>query len=490
MEKYSTEGTVLDLLFRAARENPSKTYCKSADHEFTYHQFISAIIKLSSKISQKKIKNKYVGVLLPNSILFLIAYFAVLISGNMPALLNFLLPEHALRKLLGDLQPSLVLSNKELSEYESLTLQIQDYLNIALSDITEINHSCDGGDTAAALFSGGTTGIPKQINHSHKSITFMVDRMEWGWPTKPHENWLVVAPFTHIYGFLTGVTNPLLKSGTVFIPGAFDPKFIVEKLSSEEITVFGGGPPAIYQALLSVEEFENSQMPYLRVCPGGGAPFPVAVHKMWQEKTGIPIYEGYGMTEIAPISVNTVQSGTKMGSAGKAVPDTVIEIVDIETGRKVLKPGETGEIRVRGPHMMLEYESNIEETKTTIRDGFIYTGDIGVLDDEGFLFITDRKKDVILVKGFNVFPREIEEQLMSQSYVSSVCVVPKQDNRSGETPVAFITLKRQIDISILKEYCEETLLPYKVPSEFIVLESLPLTPAKKVDRAALKNSLI
>ena len=118
------------------------------------------------------------------------------------------------------------------------------------------------------------------------------------------------------------------------------------------------------------------------MCPGGGAPFPVAVHKMWQEKTGIPIYEGYGMTEIAPISVNTVQSGTKMGSAGKAVPDTVIEIVDIETGRKVLKPGETGEIRVKGPHMMLEYESNIEETKKTIRDGIINTGDIGLLDNE------------------------------------------------------------------------------------------------------------
>ena len=123
------------------------------------------------------------------------------------------MPEHAQKKLLGDLQPSLVLSNKELSEYESLTLEIQDYRNIALSDIKEINHSCDGGDTAAALFSGGTTDIPKQINHSHKSITFMVDRMEWGWPTKPNENWLVVVPFSHIYGFLTGMTNPSLKSG-------------------------------------------------------------------------------------------------------------------------------------------------------------------------------------------------------------------------------------------------------------------------------------
>ena len=220
MEKKFREDTVLDLLFRAAKNNPSKTYCKSVDHEFTYQQFISAIIKLSCEISRKKLRNKYIGILLPNSILFLISYFAVLISGNTPALLNFLLPETALGKLLDDLQPSLVLSNKELSDYEGLTLEIQDYVDIELSDIEAINHGCLGNDVGAVLFSGGTTGIPKQINHSHKRITLMVDRMEWGWPTKPNENWLVVAPFTHIYGFLTGVTNPLLKSGTVFIPEA------------------------------------------------------------------------------------------------------------------------------------------------------------------------------------------------------------------------------------------------------------------------------
>ena len=114
----------------------------------------------------------------------------------------------------------------------------------------------------------------------------------------------------------------------------------------------------------------------------------MAVHKMWKEKTGIPIYEGYGMTEIAPISVNTVENGTKLGSAGKAVPDTVIDIVDIETGTQVLTNGEIGEIRVKGPHMMMEYEGNMEETKTTIRDGFIYTGDIGMLDNKGCLLYT------------------------------------------------------------------------------------------------------
>ncbi len=490
MENKFIADTVLDLLFDAANRDPSKIYCKSAHHEFTYQQFISACIKLSKEISQKKIKNERIGILLPNSILFLISYFSTLISGNKPALLNYLLPDFALGKLMENLKPSLLISDKEVLQGDSMIVKMEDYLDLKEASINKIDFSCESTQVGVILFSGGTTGIPKQINHSHKCLTSMVHRMEWGWPTLSNEKWLVVAPFSHIYGFLTGITNPLLKSGTVFIPDGFDPNLIVERLISEEITIFGGGPPAIYQALLSVEKFEQNQIPHLRVCPGGGAPFPVAVHEMWKEKTGIPIYEGYGMTEIAPISVNTFENGTKLGSAGKAVPDTVIEIVDIETGRQVLNPGEIGEIRVKGPHMMMEYEGNRKETKKTIRDGFIYTGDIGVLDSKGFLSITDRKKDVIFVKGFNVFPREIEELLMSQSNISSVCVVGKQDNRSGETPVAFITLKNNVDISVIKKYCEDTMLPYKVPSEFIVLENLPLTPAKKVDRVALKNTLI
>ena len=138
---------------------------------------------------------------------------------------------------------------------------------------------------------------------------------------------------------------------------------------------------------------------------------------------------------------------------------------------------------------MTKYEGNPEETALTIKNGFIHTGDIGLLDNEGFIRITDRKKDVIFVKGFNVFPREVEEELLSHSAISGACVVGKQDDRSGETPIAFVTLRNLIEVSEIKDYCDKTLLPYKVPSEFIILEQLPLTPAKKVDRAALISKL-
>ena len=192
MENNFTNTTVLDLLFRAAKRNPSKTYCKSAHHEFTYQQFITACMKLSKDIANKNINNERIGILLPNSILFLISYFAILISGNRPALLNYLLPDYALDKLIDNLEPSLLISDKALLKSQSIIVKIEDYLELEESSIDETDFRCESTEVGAILFSGGTTGIPKQINHSHKCIISMVDRMEWGWPTTLNEKWLVV----------------------------------------------------------------------------------------------------------------------------------------------------------------------------------------------------------------------------------------------------------------------------------------------------------
>ena len=485
----SNSQTVLGLIISAAKENPNKVYCKTTSGELTYLKLINSVQYLSVKLKNLP-ESSPVAILLPNSDLFIISYFAVLLSGRSPALLNYLLPEAGLKKMLNKLTPSVVLSNKRIEAHRTIIIDsdIIDNSSDEL-DFKNIIDYTSQDDTAAILFSGGTTGLPKQINHSNKCLIKMVERMEWGWPTTNDERWLLVAPFTHIYGFLTGVTNPILKAGTIIIPAKFRPDLIVNLLVDEKISIFGGGPPAIYQALLSYPELETTKMPHLRVCPGGGAPFPLNVHKNWKKATGLTIHEGYGMTEIAPISVNTEKEGVKLGTAGKPAPDTIIEIVDIEKGEKILSSGGLGEIRIKGPHMMTEYEGNLEETALTIKNGFIHTGDIGSLDNEGFLRITDRKKDVIFVKGFNVFPREVEEELLSHSSISSACVVGKHDNRSGETPVAFLTLRKHMEVSEIKAYCDTTLLPYKVPSEFIILDQLPLTPAKKVDRMALISKL-
>src|SRR3712207_6392744 len=171
----------------------------------------------------------------------------------------------------------------------------------------------------------------------------------------------------------------------------------------------------------------------------GGAPFPVELMERWRRATGREIHEGYGMTEMAPISSANSLTGVRPGSVGKALPGNEVQVVDLETGTRALPPGEKGEVRVRGPHMMSGYRNRPEETARTIRDGYIHTGDIGHLDADGFLFITDRKKDVVFVEGFNVFPREVEEAIHTHPKVGAVGVVGAPDARSGgERLVAFV----------------------------------------------------
>ena len=189
-------------------------------------------------------------------------------------------------------------------------------------------------------------------------------------------------------------------------------------------------------------------------------------------------------------TINTEAHGVKPGSAGKPVPDTTIEIVDLETGDNVLDSGQTGEIRVKGPHMMQCYTGNKAETDIAVRHGFVYTGDIGVIDEEGFLTITDRKKNVIFVSGFNVFPREIEEFLLTHPAISGACVVAAPHPRSGEVPMAFVTLRSAIDGEDIVAFCNKHFIKYKQPAQVIVLPEMPLSPAGKVDRIALGATIV
>lgn len=482
-------NTVAQVFSNAVRQAPDAIFCKTAESSLTYDQAAGAIQTLADEL-RPTIQGKPVAVILPNSMAFLITYFAILFAGGKPALLNHGHPDATIEKLLDDLGAVLAISTRVFEGHATRTLDDAGVNELARPVNIETFHApSDSSDIAAILYSGGTTGLPKQVPHSNAAIIATMERGDWGWRTGASEVWLPVAPFTHIYGFLMGLTNPIIRAGTIVIPERFHPDLIVDLLEQENVSIFGGGPPAIYQAVMASAKFEAAKFPQLRVCPGGGAPFPLDVHRRWQEATGLRIFEGYGMTEIAPISINTEEHGVKPGSAGKPVPDTTVEIVDLETGTKVLPRGETGEIRVKGPHMMTGYVCSAEETKQTLKHGFVYTGDIGCLDEEGFLTISDRKKNVIFVSGFNVFPREVEELLLTHPAISGACVIARPDERSGEAPVAFVTLRTELDRDAISDFCRENLIAYKLPAEVNILAELPLTPAGKVDRIALKQRL-
>jgi len=481
--------TIAGAFLAAVAQAPDTIFCKSAQGALTYAQAAGAVQTLADEL-RAQVQGKAVAMILPNSSSFLIAYFAALFAGARPALINHGHPDATIAKLLADLDAAVILSDREHAGAPTRVLNdaMLDGL-VAPVDLQKLTDPGTPQDIAAILYSGGTTGLPKQVPHTNAAVVATMERGDWGWRTQAGEIWLPVAPFTHIYGFLMGVTNPIIRAGTIVIPERFQPDLIVDMLVDEGVTIFGGGPPAIYQAVMASEKFAQARFANLRICPGGGAPFPMDVHKRWAAATGLKIYEGYGMTEIAPISINTEEHGVLPGSAGKAVPDTVIEIVDLETGDKVLPVGEAGEIRVKGPHMMTGYTGNAEETQIALRHGYVYTGDIGTLDAEGFLTITDRKKNVIFVSGFNVFPREVEELLLTHPAVAGSCVVARAHERSGEVPVAFVTLRADASPDDILAFCRETLIAYKMPAEVIILPQMPLTPAGKVDRTSLQNAL-
>ena len=214
------------------------------------------------------------------------------------------------------------------------------------------------------------------------------------------------------------------------------------------------------------------------------------LHERWRRATGREVHEGYGMTEMAPISGTTELTGVRPGSVGKAMPCAEAQVVDLETGTRALPPGERGEVRVRGPHMMKGYRNRPEETAQTIRGGFIHTGDIGHLDADGFLFVTDRKKDVVLVKGFNVFPREVEEVVHAHPKVDAVGVVGAPDARTGgERLVAYVVPRagEALTEAAVAALLAERLVGYKVPEDIRVVEALPMTGAQKLDRIALRR---
>jgi long-chain acyl-CoA synthetase len=500
----ATAVTLCAIFDHAVATAPEKVALRHLDTVLTYRELGRAAEALARLLASIVEPGEVVALVLPNSIEFHVAYFATLKALAVPALLNPLYPAAQLSPLLREATARGVICARATRDMvtglagelaiPSVVCLGQDVTVpelVAEAEAALGRRAAIPADSAALLFTGGTTGLPKTVEHTHGRLATAVRCIEWMWPMRSDgEIFLPVAPFTHIYGFLQGVLVPLSARGETVIPERFQPEHIVEMLARHRVTFFGGGPPAIYAGLLEARNLGSVDLSALKMCPAGGAPFPVELMERWRRATELQIYEGYGMSEMAPISGTTARSGVRVGSVGNAVPGCDVQIVDLETGLRVLPAGEKGELRVRGPHMMTGYRNRPEETAQTIRDGFIYTGDIGHLDEDGFLFITDRKKDVVFVKGYNVFPREVEEVIQTHPKVGMVGVVGAPDVRTGgERLVAFVVPRNgeMVDATEISTYCASRLVNYKWPSEVRVVGQLPVTSNQKLDRIALRQ---
>ena len=306
------------------------------------------------------------------------------------------------------------------------------------------------------------------------------------------EIFLSVIPFFHSYGMTTAMNFPIYTASTMFIL----PRFERDKLDAflKDIgrirpTLFPG-VPAMYQAIINFPNVGKYDLTSVKFCLSGAAPLPVEVCETFERVTGGKLVEGYGLTEASPVThCNPLFGKRKIGSIGLPFPDTECQIVNLETGEEPVPVNELGELRIKGPQVMKGYWNNPDETAESLKDGWLYSGDIAKMDEEGYFYIVDRKKDMIISGGFNVYPRDIDEVLFRHPKVKDAVAVGIPDPYRGETVKAYVVLKEG-ETSTEEEiisFCRENLAKYKVPAIVEFRQELPKTMIGKVLRKVLRE---
>lgn len=356
-------------------------------------------------------------------------------------------------------------------------------------DLAGYLEGVDLGTLAALQYTGGTTGVSKGAMLSHENLlanTAQMLEMNTRFILEGKETVLTALPLYHIFAFTVNLLAFYQQGGrNVLVPSPRPPSNLQKAWEKYPITWFSG-VNTLFNALVHEEWFVQNPPKSLKMSVAGGTALQGSVAKRWEEVVGTPVVEGYGLTEASPVvTFNPLGGKVKVGSIGIPLPSTEVRCVD-EEGNPV-PTGEPGELVVRGPQVMLGYWQRPEETARTIRDGWLYTGDIATMDEDGYFRIVDRKKDMVLVSGFNVYPNEVEECIAGHPGVREVAVIGVVDERSGEAVKAFVVPREPgLTAEEVIRYCRESLAPYKVPKQVEFREDLPKTPVGKILRKDLR----
>ncbi len=343
-------------------------------------------------------------------------------------------------------------------------------------------------DTAIILYTSGTTGQPKGAMLTHKNIYSNARDVGTYLKMSEHDRVIATLPVFHVFALTVVVNAPLLTGATVLLVPRFSPADVFAIAKQQEATVFAG-VPTMFNFLYQNATDDVSAFSTLRLAISGGASLPVSLLHSFEEKFNVRISEGYGLSEASPVTCfNPIDRERKPGSIGPSIVNVENKVVD-ELGQEV-GVGEVGELIVRGPNVMKGYYKMPEDTAVAIRDGWLYTGDLASKDEEGYFFIVDRKKDMIIVGGYNVYPREVEEVLFAHPDVIEAAVVGYPDTDFGEAVHAYVVLKEKTTTEEeLREYCAKHIAKYKVPKIIEVIDELPKNSTGKILRRSLKETL-
>lgn len=343
-------------------------------------------------------------------------------------------------------------------------------------------------DLAAILYTSGTTGRPRGAMLSHANLSANVRSVQLALQIRPGvDRIFVVLPMFHAFAATVGMLTPLL-SGCAFVPEVrFEPQAVAAAIKRSQSTIFLG-VPSMYCLLLRLRQDGVEMFRSLRLCVSGGAALPVEVHREFEQRFGVPVYEGDGPTECSPVTcLNPLSGPRKPGTVGVPVDGVEMKIVDDQGG--ALETGAIGEIAVRGASVMVGYLHQPQATAEVMRDGWYLTGDLGFVDKDGYFTIVDRKKDLIIVNGMNVYPRMVEEVMYAMDGITEVAVIGEAHRTHGEIPVAYVVADPAAALTEaeIRAWCRDNLGAHQLPRKFFLVQALPKTASGKILKRELSR---
>ena len=513
------EVNLIDSVHERALQQPERIAFEFLGKQTSYGEFDGAVARFAYALQEHGVKRgDHVALLVGNTPHFLVTMYAawrigaVVVPVNpiytaneiayivqnsdatVMVALDQLFPLFQQRQVLFPKVETLIVcetdgaSTKQCTQLEDRAYFFNDLMKMdgAVTELVDV----DKDETAVILYTSGTSGQPKGAMLTHENVYSNARDIGVYLKMIPEDRVIATLPIFHVFALTVVVNAPLLKGATIILVPKFSPKEIFCIIREEKATVFAG-VPTMYNFLYQYEEGTKEDYESIRLSISGGASLPVALLHNFEKKFDTRISEGYGLSEASPVTCfNPIDRERVPGSIGLSIVNVENKVVD-HAGNEVPK-GEVGELIVRGPNVMKGYYKMPEETAIALRDGWLYTGDMAREDEDGYFYIVDRKKDMIIVGGFNVYPREVEEVLYEHPEVVECAVIGVPDEDFGEQVQAYVVVKQGSDLNEedLLAYCQQHLVKYKVPSVIHFSEELPKNATGKILRRSLRDRVV
>ena len=513
------ETTMPAILQERAAKYPDHKALSFFGRQFTYRELAGASYGFAASLQKSGVKKgDRVAIMLPNCPQYVISYYGALAAGAIVTQVNPMTVGRELEYLLNDSGAETIIaldafceridavrSSAGLKNVIAVSLQPENKTAAADHGFDDFLASGGGSyrhveiepaeDVAVLQYTGGTTGRAKGAMLTHRNIVanvvqsyeFFKEDTKIG-----QERVLTVIPLFHVFGMTAAMNYSVYTANDAILLPRFELEEVLRTIKKERPTIFPG-VPTMYVAITSHPNAEEYGIDSIRVCNSGSAPMPVELLKEFERKTGSTIYEGYGLSEAAPVThCNPMFAERKPGSVGICLPLTDCRIVDLAGTGKDAAEGELGELIVKGPQVMKGYWNMPDETEAALKDGWLYTGDICRLDPDGYLYVADRKKDLIIASGYNVYPRDVEEVLYEHPSVQEAVVIGVPDEYRGEAIKAIIVCRagHPEDAEDILSFCRHNLSAYKIPSYVEFRKELPKTIVGKILRRALREETV